>query len=264
MFEVAFGVVVLLFVAAAYAARQSRMRRVEQSLREAGLEVERVGGVFVGRWRDLAFTYALHPGGRRSPNTTHFEIALPAGAPLFEMELRPQTRLELAHVEHGRAIDVETGDAQFDDAFIVEVAPAEVAREFLEGRVRSTLLGLHPCRVALAGHKLTLDKSGYLEEPGEVKRVVEVCTELATRIGTLRAVLAERQLESVRDDAASGYRGPSPESMRAIAAATRGADEIEALRDARARRTAYQLKAGGAVAIVAVAVMVILGVLRHC
>jgi hypothetical protein len=264
MFEVAFGVVVMLLVAAGYAARQSRMKRVEESLRDAGLQVERQGSACVGRWRDLVFSYRLIPGGRHSANRTHFEIGLPAGSPAFEMELRPQTHWELAHVEHGRAVDVELGDAQFDDAFIVEVAPADRAHRLLAKRTRSTLLGLFPCRLALVGHKLTFDKSGYLEEPGEVKRVVEACTEIVARIGTLQGVLAEQQLEAVREDASAGYRGPSPEAVRALATAPRGEEEIAALREARARRTAYQMKAGGALAVVAVAVMVILGVLGHC
>ncbi len=264
MFPVLLAVIVVVVLSAGYAARQTRLRRVTQALKEAGLAAEREGTALVGRWRGLDFRYQFLPGGRSNQRSTSFDIALPPEVPPFEMELRPQTRIELAHVEHGRAIDVELGDAQFDDAFIVEVAPGELAHELLEQRTRSTLLGLFPCKVAVSGGRMHFQKTGYLEEPGEVRRVVELCTDLASRLGTMKARLAEKQLEAIREDVSAGYRGASPEAVRALAAAPRGAEEIAALREAREKRSAYQVKAGGIVLAVAAAIGVLVAVLRDC
>jgi hypothetical protein len=257
-------VVVIAVLSAGYAARQSRIRRLRLSLKAAGLEPEWDATGFVGSWRGLDFRYELTSGGRGKQHATSFAIALPADLPPLEMELRPQTRIELVHLEHGRAIDVELGDDQFDDAFIVEVAPAELARELLEPRARSTLLGLSPCRVTVSNGRLVLQKNGYLEEPGEVKRVVEICTDLASRLGTMKARLAEKQLEASREDPSAGYRGASPDAVRALAAVPRGAEEIAAVREAREKRSAYQVKVGGAVLAAAGAIAVIAAILRDC
>ena len=80
----------------------------------------------------------------------------------------------------------------------------------------------------------------------------------------MKARLAEKQLEASREDLSAGYRGASPDTVRALAAAPRGEAEIAALREARVRRSVYQIKVGGAVLAAAGVIAIVATVLRDC
>src|ERR1019366_307630 len=107
----------------------------------------------------------------------------------LEMELRPETARELRNLEHGRAIDLVLGDEAFDDSFIVEAAPSDMARALLDRNTRTALLAFYPCVLTLAGGELRFVKTGYLDEHAEIARVLELCTDVASRLGTLPARL---------------------------------------------------------------------------
>jgi hypothetical protein len=237
------GVVIVVaagtaIVVAAYAARQSRLRAIEASFRSLGAEPRRARSAVEGRIAGLDLRYGLYPGeDRTARRQTICTALLAADAPRLDMDLRPETRAEVRDVEHGRAIDLVLGDEAFDESFIVEAAPSELARELLDRRARTALLTFHPCRLTIAGQNLRFVKATYLDDPAEIRRVLELCVDLGSRLGALPAQLHEKRLAQSRESDASGYRGLAPEAMRALATPARDIAELEALRAARTRRT---------------------------
>jgi hypothetical protein len=154
------------------------------------------------------------------------------------MELRPQNAVELRHVEQGRAIDLILGDEMFDDAFIVEAAPSELARALLDEPIRAALLTFMPCRLTIAAQELCFEKQGAVDEPGEVRRLVELCVGACARLVSLSGEMQEKQLALAGE--LGGYRGPSPEALRTLGASSRDQAELEALVAARMRRKKWR------------------------
>jgi hypothetical protein len=224
-------------IGSAYAARQARLRAIEASFRSFGATPTRSRGAVEGRIEALHVRYALRQGDRSNPKQTVCRVLLSSDLPRLDMDLRPQTRSEVRDVEHGRAIDLVLGDEAFDDSFIVEAAPSELARELLDERARTSLLAFYPCRLTITGRELRFVKPAYLDEPAEIRRVLELCVDLGSRLGALPAQLYERRLAQSRGEL-SGYRDLPPEAMRALDRPSRDVAELAALQDARARRMA--------------------------
>jgi hypothetical protein len=247
--------------ATAYASREARKRAIEATFRHLGAEPRRVSGASAflagmasveGRVHGTPMRYGLQAGGKQTPKRTICEASL-AEPTTLEMELRPETARELRNLEHGRAIDLVLGDEAFDDAFIVEAAPSDLARALLDRNARTALLTFHPCVVTIAGDKVRLSKSGYLEEPAEIARVLELCADLSERLHTLPAQLLEQRLSESREMEAAGYRDASPAAMRALARSPRDASELAALHAARTKRA--QLTRWFSLAVIVVAVL---------
>ena len=155
------------------------------------------------------------------------------------MDLRPETRWGVRDVEHGRAIDLVLGDEAFDDSFLVEAAPADMARALLDREARTALLSFHPCRLTVIGNELRFTKMALLDELAEIRRVLELCTRVRSRLESLPALLHEERLALAREGAsAGGYRGPSAQEIRRPGAVVAiGRASSPALQRMRARRT---------------------------
>jgi hypothetical protein len=228
------------FLVSAYGAKQERIRVVSDELRALGASPVSSGNTVMGSAGGTPLTYELRPGGKNTPSRTFCTALLPPDSPRLEMELRPQTPGELRHVEKGRAIDLILGDDAFDDAFIVEAAPSEVARELLDEPIRAALLTFWPCRLTVAARELCFDKGGFIEQPGEVKRLLEMCVAACGRLGALSAEFQERQLELARMGGLGGYRGLAPDALRALDRTSGAEVELAALDAARARRRKWR------------------------
>ena len=245
--------------------QQARKRAVEESFRRFGAEPRRVSeplSLLAGFWgvegriRGLTVRYGLQAGGKQQPKRTVCEAWLAQPTDL-EMELRPETAREVSLVEHGRAIDLVLGDEAFDDSFVVEAAPSDLARALLDRNARTGLLTFHPCVVTLADGKLRFVKTGYLDEPAEIARVLDLVSDLGSRLGTLPAQLLEQRLAESRDGEASGYRGASPAAMRALERSPRDASELAVLRETRARRRRITWTTNLVIVFIAVAIGVL-------
>ncbi len=234
-------------LASAHAARQEKFRVIQDELRALGASPMRSGNAVMGSIGGMAVSYELRPRRRRSsiagpantwPEWSHYQTfctaLIPGECPALEMELRPQNAAELRHVEQGRAIDLILGDEMFDDAFIVEAAPAELVRALLDEPIRAALLTFMPCRLTIAAQELCFEKDGSVDEPGEVRRLVELCVGACARLASLSGQMQEQQLALAGE--LGGYRGPSPEVLRNLGASSRDQAEIEALNAARKRR----------------------------
>jgi hypothetical protein len=176
-------------------------------------------------------------GGRGNPVHTMCSVSL-VQPPRFLMELRRQTGEELEQVRAGRAVDVVVGDQRFDDAFIVEAAPSDVAKKLLDGETRRMLLAMQPLRLCVAKDTLWLDVVGVVGHVAIAKSMLELVLSLSRRLGEMpRAIAEERMAADSRDAGGAAYRGTTPGTAGAIDAWSPQAEkEIAALLLARKRR----------------------------
>jgi hypothetical protein len=241
-----------VIVGASLAAGNARRRVVEEAFRSLGSEPRRTLQGIEGPVRGLPVRYSF-TSGKRQVKSTICHAVLSIERPAFEMDLRPETRWGARDVEHGRAIDLLLGDDAFDDAFLVEAAPAEIARALLDRETRTALLAFHPCRLTVLGNELRFSKLASLDEFAEVRRVLELCTQVRSRLESLPAQLHEERLALAREGESAGYRGPSPQAIGALATSSHAAGELAALRAMRTRRT--MLRSAQAAAVVALGII---------
>lgn len=176
-------------------------------------------------------------GGRGSPVHTICSVSLPQ-APRFLLELRRQTGPELEQVRAGRAVDVVVGDQAFDDSFIVEAAPADVAKKLLDADARRMLLAMQPVRLCVTKDRLWVDVIGLVGHVAIARSTLELVLAMARKIGELpRALAEERMAAEARETPGAAYRGATPESATAVELWSPAAEkEIAALLLARRRR----------------------------
>ncbi|HEX3770733.1 MAG TPA: hypothetical protein VHV30_07715 [Polyangiaceae bacterium] len=264
------GLIVVLvaggtIVAVALASLEARKRAIESIFQQRGAEPVRVAdlGLRLGgaaaveaRLGGVLIRYVLQPGGKQTPRKTICEAWLPEASPL-EMELRPETERELRNLEQGRAIDLVLGDEAFDDSFVVEAAPSDMARALLDRNARTHLLAFHPCVLSIEGQRLRFTKTSYLEEPAEIARVIDTCADLASRLRALPAQILEQRLAEAHEMEPTGYRGASPAAMRALQTSPRAASELAALHDVRAKRARIRQFVTAAVIVLVVVAWVL-------
>ena len=186
--------------------------------------------------RGVSVHWHLLGGGRGNPVHTICSVPLEQ-PPRFLMDLRRQTGEELQQVRAGRAIDVIVGDEAFDDAFIVEAAPSDVARKLLDAETRRRLLGLRPLRLGVVGNTLWLDVVGVVGQT-IAKSMLELVLLLSRRLAEMpRAMAEERMTTEAREAGGAVYRGTTPGSSGAIEEWSPQAEkEMAALMLARKRR----------------------------
>ena len=216
-----------------------------------------------GSRRGLAVTFSLTSRGSGSGAEAWTEIDVVRPATSLVLELRPERRHERRLKERSLTVDVETGDPAFDGAFLVEAAPADVARALLDADVRARLLALAPVAIAPAHGWLRLEKRGWIEEPAVVVEAIDLAATIAARIPAAFAA-ADAALERA---AGSPYR-PELDAGDARSAKQRRDEEVAELRARKERRRAWErrnlfLYGGAFLALVAVAALLnVLGVVK--
>ena len=242
-----------VIIAARLAARGARLRVVEEAFRSLGGDPMRTLRGVEGPVRGLPVRYSLITN-RRQIKRTLCCAELSIERPAFEMDLRPETRWGARDVEQGRAIDLVLGDDAFDESFLVEAAPADIARTLLDRETRTALLAFHPCRLTVLHDELRFSKTEALAEFAEVRRVLELCTRVRSRLESLPTLMHEERLALARESASSaGYRGPSPQAISALATSSGSAGELAALQRIRARRAV--LRSAQAAAVLALGIV---------
>ena len=106
----------------------------------------------------------------------------------------------------------------------------------LDERARAELLAAHPCRLTFTSQELCWQKQERVHSESDVRRIIEFCVGTAERLGSLSAEFQDREMS--RALASGGYRGPSPDALRAAATSAReaGKAEVEELVAVRERR----------------------------
>jgi hypothetical protein len=93
------------------------------------------------RGTDVRFRYVTRGSGKHAVRWTEVDAELPAKYPL-RVFVRKQGWLDQGKIDRGELIDVVVGHSYFDDKFVVEAAPADIARILFDERACSYLLAL--------------------------------------------------------------------------------------------------------------------------
>jgi hypothetical protein len=206
-------------------------------LREAmkALEVTDASTTHVtGTRRGFEMTYRLttRPLGDGVEECTEIRGRVPELP--FMMDLRPETHGSKLLVERGMAVDLRVGDDDFDRAFLIEAAPADVVQRFLDAELRRGLLELFPVSLKVAGGEVVLERTGWLEHGLQVEAALDL---VARAMARLRSAFAEADEHALAKAPQIGapFRG-LPDASAVDAARTAREGEVAALALIRRRR----------------------------
>ncbi len=118
------------------AARLSKLATIAAYLGGEHDEAGKAWGSSLGA--KITLELATRGAGSSSENWTHIEADVPAVYPLA-IHVRRHTRSDQRVIARGEMVDIIVGDQLFDDAFLVEAAPADVVRALIGPEVRSLL-----------------------------------------------------------------------------------------------------------------------------
>jgi hypothetical protein len=230
-------VVTMLVVNARKAKQAFQACGVELGLANAHADAQSVSGDVDG----LHVVARVIPGGKNSPPHMSIEVGFTPCDLL--LDLRPTTRSEQRAVAAGEAVDVQTGDAAFDAAWIVEGAPERlVVRALGDAAIRGRLIELASiveARVTIEDGLVTIYRRGSDVADG---RVDATRIRLALDLARSARLVSEEPLAEAPpppDDAAATYRSAGPRPPREpIAENLRKLKELRAARALRGARFA--------------------------
>jgi hypothetical protein len=221
--------------------RRRRDRGVQVAATLLAGDVQRIrGGVrIVGTFGgvDTTVHYATRGSGNSTTRWTYVDCRLPAGYPLA-LHVRRHRWLDRGKVERGEMIDVVVGDPPFDDAFLVEGAPAEVVRGILSDDVRDFLLAHARVELETRGEgALRLAMYRWIHADDALRGALDCATAIAgaVRDATLGADAAAQRAAAPPEPA---YRDLPADDRAVRAARAARAAEVEELEAARAERAA--------------------------
>jgi len=193
---------------------------------------------------DVAIRYTLRGAGSSSEKWTEVEVAVPLRD--LVLSIRPQTSTEDGFIREGLAIDLQTRDAPFDAAFVVEAAPSDIALTILDEEVRKDLLSLHPIALVTFAQGVRLEESGWVENVERMRAMAALVANVSRRIPSVWEEAA-REIE--------GYRNPK-DSLEA-----KRDEEIAAVRKVQSDREAEIQRRGCMLAILIVVVIIVFNVI---
>ncbi len=123
----------------AKAARMTKLAAIAAHLGGQHDDSSKAWGTALGAKTTLEF--ATRGSGSSAENWTHIHVDVPKAYPLA-IHVRRHTRSDKHVIARGDMVDVQIGDPRFDEAFLVEAAPADVVRALIDPAVRG-LLDLH-------------------------------------------------------------------------------------------------------------------------
>lgn len=203
--------------------------RAAREVLEGGVEVDVGKGVVRGLSGDVPIEIRFVTRGAGSYSESWTEVEAPVELRGLLLAVRPQTHEETSLVREGLAVDLRTGDAAFDVAFVVEVAPADVALTLLNAEIRAGLLALKTVSLVTGEAGVRLERREWEGDVGRLRALVELVAKVALGVPE-----AWRTVGLVT----AGYRGPA-----------RGGDErrlqeVEALRQMQAKRASVLMRRG--------------------
>jgi hypothetical protein len=123
---------------------------------------------------------------------TEFDVVVPAAYPLA-IHVRRHRWLDHARVARGGVVVLPLGDPQFDDAFLVEAAPEDIARKLLDAAVCSFLSALRRAEldtVAIGESKvLRLALQGRIDDFADATSTIDFLVGIAGRIRDVYAAI---------------------------------------------------------------------------
>lgn len=236
------GVVVWLAVASNKQAERRRRLLASLGAQLAGGHDER------SAWGELANTrvrmsLVTRGGGKQAQAWTEIDADIPARYPLALFVYKHGWNDD-AKIARGEMVDVTVGDERFDRAFVVEAAPADVARVLLDERARQYLLALadkYHFTITTEGRgtdrvQLRFALRSWLDDAAEVMLAIETVAAIAGRVRD--AYVAVEQAIAPAETG-SPYR-PVLDDRRAREAADARLAEVATVEKVRTARAAKQ------------------------
>ena len=208
-------------------------------------------------WGNLAnatveYRFTTRGSGKSATYWTEIDAEVPPQYPL-RLFIRKHGWADQGKIERGEMIDVIVDDRAFDDRFLVEAAPADIARMLLDPRERSYLLGLSETLWL----EITTVKDGdrallrlairtWIYDIGDATRGIEAMAAIA---GRLRDAYSKVEEASETRDVGSPYRpmlddGAARESADARLQEVARVDRIRTDRAAREQMVAVVIIVG--------------------
>jgi hypothetical protein len=190
---------------------------------------------------------AIRSQGSSSSKWTEFAVKsehLKGFAFTFNFDVRATQTGDATDVRDGRLRDIVTGDAAFDEAFVVEAAPEDVVRVWLDAAARAEMLALRPIRViSTPVYAVMIERLDWVGDVDLLERLTKLTVRLAASL-----VPAAREAAQDKKRAApkGGYRDRAPTDAEIRAGWD--ADVLELNAQAERRRIRSQ-KIGIAIAL---------------
>ncbi len=210
-----------------------------------------VGDNFVTAKRDgvqVRLAYETRGSGSSAMSWTEVSVDIPAAYPLT-LYVRRHGFFDGGKIAGGTMVDVILGDQAFDDAYLVEAAPADVVRELIDHRARAYLMGASYMELVTERHGgralLKLSIRRWEEDFPSAQVLIDEAIRLAQRVRSVYAKLATSPPTQVEGS-------PFRPQLKAVASDTAHAreNEVERVRVLKPKRRQQDLDL----------VMVILGV----
>lgn len=190
--------------------------------------------------------YTTRRSGKHTEKWTEIDADLPDKYPL-SMFLRPHQWRDEHKLSSGEHVDIRVGNPAFDDAFLVEAAPTDVARVMLDDTLQARLLALLPKNLATiktqhnAGNAyLRLSLRFWLTDVQAVYQAAETMAWIASRVRLAYAAVEEQAQHAV---AGTPYR-PMLDDQATRDAASARTRELMNLDDVRRTREAAERRRG--------------------
>lgn len=155
-----------------------------------------VGENFVTAKRDgvqVKLAYETRGSGSTSQSWTEVSVEIPAAYPLT-LYVRRHALFDGGKIAGGKMVDVIVGDKAFDDAYLVEAAPADVVRELIDHRARAYLMGASAMELVTERHgdraTLKLSIRRWEEDFPAAQVLVDEAIRLARRVRDVYAKIS--------------------------------------------------------------------------
>jgi hypothetical protein len=192
---------------------------------------------------DIWFRMTTRGSGKSTTYWTEVDAEIPSKYPL-RLFIRKHGWGDSGKVERGDMVDVIVGDPVFDERFLVEAAPAEVARILLDPRERAYLLTL--------AQTLHFDINSMNTDAGDaiirlavrqwiydINDAMRACEAMAAIAGRVRDAYAAVDRAGEAKDTGSPYRPMRDDGAARVAADSRLA-EVARVDDIRTKRRARE------------------------
>lgn len=201
----------------------------------------------------VTFEFATRGSGSDRESWTEIDVVVPAAYPLA-IHVRRHRWLDKRAITRGDMIDLQMGDVAFDEAFLVEAAPEDVARVLLDASARR-FLSLYQrveldTMVVKDRKVLRFAVHGWIEHVPTANVAIDFVAAIGARV---RDAYADVDREAPVTMGGSPYR-PEPERRSVRDASAARVAEVAALEANRARRAMHQK-------VVTVAIMIVILIL---
>jgi hypothetical protein len=134
----------------------------------------------------VRFAYVTRGSEQSKQGWTEIDCTPPHAYPL-DLSVRRHGWLDDAMIERRAMVDIAVGDSRFDEAFLVEAAPADVVRILIDQALRDFLLSLTVGATLMTEGEGTsrvvrLSIPEYVDDPDKARHYLEQLARLGARV----------------------------------------------------------------------------------